>query len=147
MENKYFVISVVLIFLINALMLIKGYETTSPFSFFLKNNMLSIATLVIVDVLLIYTIIQVMEITSKWIKRNESFKDLNIKISSKVLLISVLITFGFNIFGIIYFIISKTHFNESLLIMTTNGFVMFFMIYLLFRSLIYVHTLIKPAES
>lgn len=147
MKNKYFVISVVLVFLMNVLMVVTGSLTLPPFSYFLKNSMLPIVFLVILDVLTIYTVIQLIEITSRWIKRNESFNELNIKISSQIILISILITLGFNIFGIIYFIISKTPFDESLLIITSNGFVMLFIIYLLFMFLIYAHRhLIRHAE-
>ncbi|MCE7700276.1 MAG: hypothetical protein K8E24_016070 [Methanobacterium paludis] len=112
MKNKYFVISVVLVFLIIALMLVTGSLHLFSFSYFLKNSMmLSIAFLVILDALTVYTVIQLMEITSKWIKRKESSNDSNIKISSQILLISILITLGFNIIGIIYFFCLKNVFR------------------------------------
>lgn len=140
MKNKYFVISVVLVFLITVLILVTGSLPLFSFSYFLKNSMmLSIAFLVILDALTIYTVIQLMEITSKWIKRKESFNDTNIKISSQILLISILITLGFNIMGIIYFFVSRIYLDELIIAITFNGFVLFYMIYLIFRILLHLH--------
>jgi|WetSurMetagenome_2_1015567.scaffolds.fasta_scaffold1411099_1 hypothetical protein len=41
--------------------------------------------------------------------------------------------------GIIYFFVSKMYLDELMIAITFNGFVLLYMIYLIFRILLYLH--------
>jgi hypothetical protein len=131
MKNKPFIISIVGVFIITILMSVIGHLEKFTFFYFIKNNIVYfIICLILLDMLMTYTLMELIKVTVRWAERYYLVK------SSKILLISILIVFGFNIWGLIYSLIFKMNLGENLLAVTFNAYVLFFIIYLLFKYLL-----------
>lgn len=132
MENKPFIISILFVFTVTVIMSFTGYLGNFTFFYFIKNNTLGFITcFMVLNILVFYTIVELVKVTG------------GIRYGYyKYLLISILIIFGFNIWGITYSILFKISLNESLLPVIFNSYVLLFIIYLLFKYL-----LIKEQKS
>jgi len=67
MKNKYFWISILIVFIIIGLMIATKF-LTFPFSFISTNNTVSIDIIIVLDVLIFFTLVQLQGSTSKWLK-------------------------------------------------------------------------------
>jgi len=129
MKNKPFMSSILVVFILTLVMSFTGYLEKFTFFYLINNSTIGfILCFVVLNVLTVYTIMELLKVTLRLV-RNESYNYKNI-------LISILITIGFNMGGGVYSTIFRMPLNESLLSVLFNAYVLLFINYLLFKSLL-----------
>ncbi len=146
MRNKFFLISVLLVFFIIGLMIVTKV-LTFPFSYVVSNSAVLIDIVVILDVIIFFSVIQLERSTLRWLKRDEADSDVNIGNSTEVLFSAILVTLGFNLLGIAYYVISGKSLNESLLAIFFNAFVLLYIIYLIFVVSLFINRRTKNKKK
>ncbi len=131
MKNKFFLISILIVFIIIGLM-IATKILTFPFSFIATNNTVSIDIIVVLDVLIFFTIVQLQGSTSKWLKSNETGTEGEISNPTGILLTGIVVTLAFNLLAFTYFVLSNKSLELSFLQILFNTFVLLYVIYLIF---------------
>lgn len=145
MKNKLFIISILIVFLMSVIMALIGYLEKFTFFYVIKNNKIAFMfCFILLDILTVYTVMELVKVTCRWAE-SESY--VNIIKSHRYILISILIVFGFNIWGVVYSILFRMNLGESLLSVTFNAYVLCFMTYLLFKSLFNMHHKIGNLKS
>ena len=131
MKNKFFLISILIVFIIIGLM-IATKILTFPFSFIATNNTVSIDIIVVLDVLIFFTIVQLQGSTSKWLKSKETDTEVEVSNPTGILLNGLIFTFAFNLLAFTYFLLSNKSLELSFLQILFNTFVLLYIIYLIF---------------
>ncbi|MGA2677214.1 MAG: hypothetical protein ACLQG5_04545 [Methanobacterium sp.] len=131
MKNKFFFISILIVFIIIGLM-IATKILTFPFSFIATNNTVSIDIIVVLDVLIFFTLVQLQGSTSKWLKSKETDTEGEVSNPTGILLTGVIVTLAFNLLAFTYFVLSNKSLELSFLQILFNTFVLLYIIYLIF---------------
>ncbi len=131
MKNKFFLISILIVFIIIGLM-IATKILTFPFSFIATNNTVSIDIIVVLDVLIFFTLVQLQGSTSKWLKSKGTDTEVEVSNPTGILLNGLIFTFAFNLLAFTYFLLSNKSLELSFLQILFNTFVLLYIIYLIF---------------
>ena len=146
MKNKFFLISILIVFIIIVLM-IATKILTFPFSFIATNNTVSIDIIVVLDVLIFFTLVQLQGSTSKWLKSKGTDNEGEVSNPTGILLTGVIVTLAFNLLAFTYYVLSNKSLEVSFLQILFNTFVLLYIIYLIFVIGNFINSRKKRIES
>ena len=147
MKNKFFLICVLIVFILIGLMIVTKV-LMFPFSYIVTNNTVAIDVIIILDVLIFFSVIQLERSTLRYSKRDEkTVDDVNITNATEVFLSAILVTLGFNLLGFGYFVISGKSLDASLLSIFFMTFVLLYIIYLIFVVLLFINRRTKKRKT
>ena len=146
MKNKFFFISILIVFIIIGLM-IATKILTFPFSFIATNNTVSIDIIVVLDVLIFFTLVQLQGSTSKWLKSKGTDNEGEVSNPTGILLTGIIVTLAFNLLAFTYYVLSNKSLEVSFLQILFNTFVLLYIIYLIFVIGNFINNRNKRMES
>jgi hypothetical protein len=120
---------------------------TFPFSFIATNNTVSIDIIVVLDVLIFFTLVQLQGSTSKWLKSKGTDTEGEVSNPTGILLTGVIVTLAFNLLAFTYYVLSNKSLEVSFLQILFNTFVLLYIIYLIFVIGNFINSRKKRIES
>jgi hypothetical protein len=133
MENKPIIISLLVAFIITTIISLTGYmEGTGLMP---QKSAIS-SWIILLDIFVVGMTLGLIEAILGWIKGKGTYVHINIRKSPEKLLISVLVTVGFNFLGLLISLTSKVPLEESIFTTTMIGFMVVALMCLLYSTMI-----------
>ncbi|REE26297.1 hypothetical protein C7452_1258 [Methanothermobacter defluvii] len=133
MENKPIIISLLIAFIITTIISLTGYmEGTGLMP---QKSAIS-SWIILLDIFVVGMTLGLIEAILGWIKGKGTYVHINIRKSPEKLLISVLVTVGFNFLGLLISLTSKVPLEESIFTTTMIGFMVVALMCLLYSTMI-----------
>ncbi|MDI6841391.1 hypothetical protein [Methanothermobacter sp. KEPCO 2] len=133
MENKPIIISLLVAFIITTIISLTGYmEGTGLMP---PKSAIS-SWIILLDIFVVGMTLGLIEAILGWMKGKGTYVHINIRKSPEKLLISVLVTVGFNFLGLLISLTSKVPLEESIFTTTMIGFMVVALMGLLYSTMI-----------
>lgn len=133
MENKPIIISLLIAFIITTIISLTGYmEGTGLMP---QKSAIS-SWIILLDIFVVGMTLGLIEAILGWMKGKGTYVHINIRKSPEKLLISVLVTVGFNFLGLLISLTSKVPLEESIFTTTMIGFMVVALMCLLYSTMI-----------
>jgi len=133
MENKPIIISLLIAFIITTIISLTGYmEGTGLMP---PKSAIS-SWIILLDIFVVGMTLGLIEAILGWMKGKGTYVHINIRKSPEKLLISVLVTVGFNFLGLLISLTSKVPLEESIFTTTMIGFMVVALMGLLYSTMI-----------
>lgn len=133
MENKPIIISLLVAFIITTIISLMGYmEGTGLMP---PKSAIS-SWIILLDIFVVGMTLGLIEAILGWMKGKGTYVHINIRKSPEKLLISVLVTVGFNFLGLLISLTSKVPLEESIFTTTMIGFMVVALMGLLYSTMI-----------
>jgi hypothetical protein len=133
MENKPIIISLLIAFIITAIISLTGYMEGA--GLIPPKSAINLG-IVLADIFVVGVTYALIEAILGWMKGKGTY--VNIRNYPKYFLIGVLVTLGFNFLGLLISLISKVPFEESIFATTMIGFMVVGLMVLLYSTLIII---------
>ncbi|BAZ99643.1 MULTISPECIES: hypothetical protein [unclassified Methanothermobacter] len=133
MENKPIIISLLIAFIITTIISLTRYmEGTGLMP---PKSAIS-SWIILLDIFVVGMTLGLIEAILGWMKGKGTYVHINIRKSPEKLLISVLVTVGFNFLGLLISLTSKVPLEESIFTTTMIGFMVVALMCLLYSTMI-----------
>ncbi|MGB9837968.1 hypothetical protein [Methanothermobacter sp.] len=133
MENKPIIISLLVAFIITSIISLTGYMEGAGL---MPPKSAISSWIILLDIFVVGMTLGLIEAIYGWMKGKGTYVHINIRKSPEKLLISVLVTVGFNFLGLLISLTSKAPLEESIFTTTMIGFMVVALMCLLYSIMI-----------